>query len=77
MDTVSIEIDKGQLLNVIIQLDVDYKLLIFNELKKNLFLQRFNSLLKSTGTDELSFDEITREVETVRNERYKNGRQVH
>ncbi len=77
MDTVSIEIDKGQLLNVIIQLDVDYKLLIFNELKKNLFLQRFNSLLKSTGTDELSFDEITREVETVRNARYKNGRQVH
>ena len=46
------------------------------ELKKSLFLKRFNKLLKSTRTDELTMDEITNEVESVRKQRYEVGTQA-
>ena len=46
------------------------------ELKKSLFLKRFNKLLKSTRTDELTMDEITNEVESVRKQRYEKGTQA-
>jgi uncharacterized protein YnzC (UPF0291/DUF896 family) len=52
------------------------KLAIFNELKKSLFLTRFNELLKSSKTNELTFEEITKEVESVRKYRYEKGKQI-
>jgi len=58
------------------KLDDSDKLEIFNELKKSLFLKRFNGLLRSTKTNELSLEEITKEVESVRKQRYENGKQV-
>lgn len=36
---------------------------------------RFDRLLKSVRTDELSMDDITREVEAVRQEQYEKGKQ--
>jgi len=75
MKTINIELDKRQFLKVLNNLDEKDKLEIFNELKKSLFLKRFNKLLESTKTDELSMDEITKEVEFVRKERYGKGKQ--
>lgn len=66
MKTVSIELDKNQFIRILNNLDDNDKLEIFNELKKSLFLKRFNKLLESTSTDELTLDEITEEVESVR-----------
>ena len=76
MGTISIELEKSQFIRIINNLDDSDKLEIFNELKKSLFLTRFNTLLKSTKTSELTLDEITKEVESVRKQRYDNGKQV-
>lgn len=76
MKTVNIELDKNQFIRIIKSLDDKDKLEIFNELKKSLFLKRFNKLLKSTKTDELTMEEITKEVESVRKNRYEKGKQI-
>ena len=76
MKAINIELDKSQFLKIINQLDDNDKFELFNELKKSLFLKRFNKLLKSTQTDELSMDEITKEVESVRRQRYEEGKQI-
>lgn len=76
MRTVNIELDKNQFIRIINRLDDNDKLEIFNELKKSLFLKRFNKLLKSTRTDDLTMDEISKEVESVRKNRYEKGKQI-
>lgn len=76
MKAINIEIDKTQFLKLINQLDDNDKFELFNELKKSLFLKRFNKLLKSTQTDMLSMDEITKEIESVRKQRYEEGKQI-
>ena len=76
MKAINIELDKRQFLKIINQLDDNDKFELFNELKKSLFLKRFNKLLNSTQTDELIQDEITNEVETVRKKRYEECKQI-
>lgn len=76
MKTITIEMDKSQFIGILNRLDENDKMEIFNELKKSLFLKRFNKLLKSTKTDELTLDEITKEVESVRAKRYEKGEQI-
>ncbi len=76
MKAINIELDKSQFLKIINQLDYNDKLELFNELKKSLFLKRFNKLLNSTQTDELTIDEITDEVESIRKQRYEEGKQI-
>ena len=76
MRTISLELDKSQFIRILNNLDDSEKLEIFNELKKTLFLKRFNKLLKSTKTNELTLEEITKEVESVRKQRYEKGKQI-
>ena len=76
MRTVNIELDKNQFIRIINRIDETDKLEILNELKKSLFLKRFNKLLKSTKTDELTMADITKEVESVRKNRYEKGKQI-
>jgi hypothetical protein len=76
MKAVSIELNKSQFLKIINQLDDNDKFELYNELKKSLFLKRFDKLLKSTKTDELTMEDITNEVESVRKQRYEEGRQA-
>jgi hypothetical protein len=76
MKTVQIELDKKQFIKIIKELDEKDRFQLYNELKKSLFLKRFNKLLKSAKTDDLTFEEITKEVESVRKERFENGRQI-
>jgi Mg/Co/Ni transporter MgtE len=74
MKTISIELDKKEFIKVLNKLDDDDKLEIFNELKKTLFVKRFNKLLNSTRTNDLTLEEITKEVESVRKQRYNEGK---
>lgn len=74
MKAIQIEIKKSQFLRILNQLDEKDKLELFYELRKSLFLKRFNKLLQSTRTDELTMDEITQEVESVRKDRYEKGK---
>ena len=77
MKAVNIELNKRQILKIIDQLDDNDKFELYKKLKKSLFLKRFNKLLKSTRTDELTMDEITNEVESVRKQRYEEGKQAN
>ncbi|MDR3269620.1 MAG: hypothetical protein LBT83_11225 [Tannerella sp.] len=75
-DTIQLNLDKQQFINLFHFMNESDKVTIYKELKKELFLNRFENLLKSLQTDELSLDDITKEVEEVRKERYENGWQV-
>jgi hypothetical protein len=76
MKAIQIELDKSQVIKIFNQLDEKDKLELFYKLKKSLFLKRFNKLLESTRTDELTIDEITKEVESIRKDRYEKGKQL-
>jgi len=76
MRTINIQLDKSQFIKILNGLDDNDKLEIFNELKKSLFLKRFNKLLATTKTNDLSLEEITKEVEAVRSKRYEKRKQV-
>jgi len=76
MKAINIELSKNQFFKILEQLDEKDKLELFYELRKSLFIKRFNNLLKSTRTDDLSMEEITREVDAVRSSRYKDGKQI-
>ena len=67
---VSISIDFSQLKTVISQCNLEEKLELFQLLEKATFSVRFNKLLNSVQTDELSLEDITQEVEAVRQTNY-------
>ncbi len=68
--SVSLAIDIDQLKSLITQCDIEEKVEIIRLLEKETFQIRFNKLLKKFRADELNLDEITAEVETVRQRRY-------
>ena len=71
MDTIQLNISKQQFVGLIQFMPEKDRLKIFDRLRKSLFVCRFNRLLKSTRMDELSLEDIPREVEAVRKERYE------
>jgi len=75
METISTDIDRNEILRIINQHDYDYKLYILKALKKSLYSDRFDSFWQSTKNINLSLEEITEEVESVRKTRYENGLQ--
>ena len=75
MKTMQIEISKDQFMSLIQSLGEEDKLKVYDELKKTLFLKRFNKLLKTTKNSSLTLGEITKEVESVRKKRYEKGQQ--
>lgn len=76
MKSFSLQLNKSQFLSIINSLNDNDKMEIYNEIKKSIFLKRFNQLLNSLRTDDLTLDEITKEVEAVREERYEKGNQI-
>jgi hypothetical protein len=77
MEAIELKIEKKQFLKMLSQLNENDRFDIYTELKKSLFLKRFNQLLKTTRTSELSLEDITKEVESVRKQRYEKGEQIH
>lgn len=75
MQTINIELNKNQFLKSLRKLNERDKLEIYEELKKSLFPKRFEGLIKSTYTPEISWEDITEAVEEVRQKRYEEGKQ--
>ena len=67
---VSISIDFSQIKAVIAQCNPDEKLELLRLLEKDTLATRFNRLLNLVKTDELSLEDITAEVESVRATNY-------
>ena len=70
-----LNLGKSQFLSIFNTMNDADRLAIYTEIKKSLFLNRFENLLKALQTDELSMDDITKEVEFVRKKRYEEGKQ--
>jgi len=70
----NIELDKSQIINLIGQLNSDDKIELINDLQKSTFVSRFEKLLDSLRNDDLSLDDITKEVEAVRKKRFEEGK---
>ena len=67
---VSIAIDFSQLKNIVEQCDLDQKLELLKLLEKETFVVRFKGFLGTLRNDDLSLEDITTEVEAVRESRY-------
>jgi hypothetical protein len=68
--SLNIELDKSQLINLISQLEISDKIELLDILRQSTFLTRFQNLLRELKTDDLTFEEITQEVDKVRQSRY-------
>jgi hypothetical protein len=71
---VSLSIDFNQLKSLITQCGIEEKVEIIRILEKDTFPLRFNQLLSKLKADDLTLEEITAEVETVRQKRYSARR---
>ena len=67
---VSIAINFSQLKNIVEQCDLDQKLELLKLLEKETFTVRFKRFLGAIKNDDLSLEDITAEVEAVRESRY-------
>jgi len=67
---ISVAIDFSQLKTAVEQCNLDEKLELLELLEKETFSIRFKKFLNQIKTDELSLEEITAEVEAVRQTRY-------
>lgn len=63
-------IDLQQLKLLIGQRNINEKLELIRELEKDTYPIRFQQLLKRLKTDDISLDEVTSEVESVRAQRH-------
>ncbi|MFQ5356587.1 MAG: hypothetical protein ACE5DY_08925 [Mariprofundaceae bacterium] len=68
--SVSSSIDLNQLKRLIGQRNINEKLELIRVLEKDTYPIRFRQLLKRMKIDDLTIDEITAEVESVRTQRY-------
>jgi predicted DNA-binding protein YlxM (UPF0122 family) len=75
MNTLQINLEKNQFVGLLQTLSIPDKLEMYDVLKKSLLCDRMENLLITIDADELSMDEITETVETVRQERYEKSKQ--
>ena len=75
MNTLQINLEKNQFVGLLQTLSISDKLEMYGVLKKSLLCDRMETLLNTIEADELSMDEITETVETVRQERYEKSKQ--
>ncbi|MBM3238919.1 hypothetical protein FJZ31_21720 [Candidatus Poribacteria bacterium] len=69
-----LSIDFDQIKSLVVQFDVNDKIKLIQLLEEETFPVRFKQFLNKVKTDDLSMDEITVEVETVRRKRYNEKR---
>jgi hypothetical protein len=69
--TIMLSLNLEQLVSLIDQCNLEEKILLIRRLEAETFETRFKRLLARLRTDELSLSEITQEVESVRQERYR------
>ena len=73
MNTLQLNIEKNQFVGLLQTLNASDKLEMYGILKKSLLCDRMENLLNTIDADELSMDDITETIETVRQERYEKG----
>ena len=71
METIQLNLNKQQFFRILQAMDERDRLEIYDRLRKSLFVSRFDRLLNAVRTDELSLEDITKEVEAVRQMRYE------
>lgn len=67
---ITLSIDFNQLKSLITQCGIEEKTEIVQMLEKDTFPHRFNKFLDKIRTNDLTLEEITDEVESVRGKRY-------
>ena len=72
--SISLTIDFNNLKSLITQCALEEKIEIISLLEKETFQARFDKFLSAVKTDALALDEITTEVEVVRQRRYHERR---
>ena len=75
METLQLNIERSQFLVLLQTLSISDKLEMFGALKKSLLCDRMENLLSTIDIDDLSMDDITETLETVRQDRYEKGKQ--
>ena len=68
--SISVSIDFMQLKSAVAQCDINEKLELLRLLENETFPNRFKKFLEQVKADTLSLDDITAEVEAVRQARY-------
>lgn len=74
MKSYNIQIDKSQIFSILSQMSDNDKVDLLKKLQESTWLKRFEKLLTSLRTDEISIDDITKEVEEVRQKRFNEGK---
>jgi hypothetical protein len=69
--SVTLALNVDQLKKLIEQCNLEEKIELIRYLEKETFESRFRRLLKNFKTDELTFEDITQEVENIRQKRYE------
>ena len=75
METLQLNIEKSQFVGLLQMLSVSDKLEMYGVLKKSLLCDRMENLWNTFDNDELSMEDITETIETVRQERYEKEKQ--
>ncbi len=68
--SVNLSLDFSQLKSLVSQCELEEKVELIHILEKETFPVRLKQLLNKTRTDDLTLEEITAEVEIVRQSRY-------
>jgi len=74
METLQLNVEKSQFVGLLQTLSVSDKFEIYSVLKKSLLCDRMENLLNTFDGEELSMEDITETIETVRQERYEKGK---
>ena len=74
METLQLNLEKSQFVNLLQTLNITDKFEIYSVLKKSLLCDRMESMLKKIDGDELTMEDITETIDTVRQERYEKGK---
>lgn len=69
---ININIETEQIIDAASKMTLEDKLKLYDKIKDDIFEYRFNEILDSMKTSEITEEEILQEVEHVRSERYKN-----
>jgi hypothetical protein len=73
---IQLRMNKRQFVDLFLIMEDSDREDIYEELRRIHFLSKVNDLRSSMSGSQLTMEEITAEVETVRKERYESGRQI-
>ena len=73
MNTLQLNIEKSQFIDILQTLNPSDKWEMYKAIKKSLLCDRMENMLNSFDADELSMEDITEAVEEVRQEKFEKN----